>query len=65
MTAEELLAAARRLVDRPDAAMAGVWPRAAALLARQALELAWPGCGRPGRRLRGWIAAACGRSCCA
>jgi hypothetical protein len=40
VTAEELLAAARRLVERPDAATAGVWPRAAALLARQALELA-------------------------
>jgi hypothetical protein len=43
MTAEELLAAARRLVERPDAATAGVWPRAAALLARQALELALAG----------------------
>ncbi len=40
MTPEELLAAARRLIERPDAATAGVWPRAAALLARQALELA-------------------------
>jgi hypothetical protein len=40
MTPEELLAAARRLVERPDAATAGVWPRAAALLARQALEAA-------------------------
>ena len=39
MTPEELLAAARRLIERPDAATAGVWPRAAALLARQALEL--------------------------
>src|SRR5260221_7936736 len=39
MTPEELLAAARRLVERPDAATVGVWPRAAALLARQALEL--------------------------
>jgi hypothetical protein len=43
MTPEELLAAARRLVDRPDAATAGVWPRAAALLARQALELVLAG----------------------
>lgn len=43
MTAEELLAAARRLIERPDAATAGVWPRAAALLARQALELALAG----------------------
>jgi hypothetical protein len=40
MTPEELLAAARRLVERPDAVTAGVWPRAAALLARQALEVA-------------------------
>ena len=40
MTPEELLAAARRLVERPDAGTAGVWPRAAALLARQALEQA-------------------------
>jgi hypothetical protein len=40
MTPEELLAAARRLIERPDAATVGVWPRAAALLARQALELA-------------------------
>lgn len=31
MTAEELLAAVRRLVERPYAAAAGVWPRAAAL----------------------------------
>jgi hypothetical protein len=43
VTAEELLAAAGRLVERPDAATAGVWPRAAALLARQALELALAG----------------------
>jgi hypothetical protein len=43
VTAEELLAAARRLVERSDAATAGVWPRAAALLARQALELALAG----------------------
>jgi hypothetical protein len=43
VTAEELLAAARRLIERPDAATAGVWPRAAALLARQALELALAG----------------------
>ena len=41
--AEELPTAARRLIERPDAATAGVWPRAAALLARQALELAMAG----------------------
>ena len=40
MTPEELLAAARRLIERPDATTAGVWPRAAALLTRQALEQA-------------------------
>jgi hypothetical protein len=40
MTPQELLAAAARLMQRPDAASAGIWPRAAALLARQALELA-------------------------
>lgn len=33
-----LLAEARRLLDRPDESTAGRWPRAAALLARQALE---------------------------
>lgn len=38
MTPQELLAAARRLLDRPDAKNAAIWPRAAALLARQALE---------------------------
>jgi hypothetical protein len=40
MTPEDLLIAARHLIRRPDAATAGVWPRAAALLARQAIELA-------------------------
>lgn len=34
----DLLAEARRLVDRPDAPLEGCWPRATALLARQALE---------------------------
>jgi hypothetical protein len=38
MTGAERLDAARRLLDRPDASTAGLWPRAAALLARQALE---------------------------
>ena len=38
MTPTELLAAAQRLVDRADARTAGIWPRAAALLGRQALE---------------------------
>jgi hypothetical protein len=38
MTPTELLAAAQRLLDKPDAKTAAIWPRAAALLARQALE---------------------------
>jgi hypothetical protein len=49
MTPTELLAAAQRLLDRPDAKAAAIWPRAAALLARQALEqgldLFWRGKG--------------------
>jgi hypothetical protein len=40
MTPGELLGAARTLIRRPDSATAGVWPRAAAFLARQALEAA-------------------------
>jgi hypothetical protein len=40
MTPEEMVAAARRLIQRPDVTTSGVWPRAAAFLARQALELA-------------------------
>jgi hypothetical protein len=35
-----LVTAARDLVDRPTAGTVGLWPRAAALLARQALEQA-------------------------
>ncbi len=38
MTPAELLASARELLTRTDPATAGLWPRAAALLARQALE---------------------------
>ena len=38
LTPAELLAEARSLISRPDASMAGVWPRTAAFLARQALE---------------------------
>jgi hypothetical protein len=34
----ELLGAAQRLLERPGAHTAGLWPRAAALLGRQALE---------------------------
>ena len=40
MTPHELLAAAKALMQRPDAPIAGIWPRAAALLARQAIEVA-------------------------
>ena len=40
MTPAELLAEARALITRPDASMAGVWPRTAAFLTRQALEQA-------------------------
>jgi hypothetical protein len=38
MTPDELLAAAKGLMQRPDTLITGIWPRAAALLARQALE---------------------------
>ncbi|HZU19332.1 MAG TPA: hypothetical protein VFD01_22390 [Candidatus Dormibacteraeota bacterium] len=38
MEPEELLAAGRDLVQRASPATAGLWPRATALLARQALE---------------------------
>src|SRR5262245_51857387 len=36
----KLLDAARDLLQRPDPATAGIWPRASALLVRQALERA-------------------------
>jgi hypothetical protein len=39
-TPAEVLAMARDLLSRPDSRTAGVWPRASALLARQALEAA-------------------------
>jgi hypothetical protein len=35
-----IIGAARNLLERTDAATAGLWPRATALLARQALEVA-------------------------
>jgi hypothetical protein len=38
VTPAELLAGARDLIARPEAAAAGAWPRTAALLTRQALE---------------------------
>jgi hypothetical protein len=38
--APEVLSLARDLLRRPEARTAGVWPRASALLARQALEMA-------------------------
>ncbi len=37
--ARELLSEARRLVERPGTGTLGLWPRASALLARQALEV--------------------------
>ena len=40
MTPDELLAAAKDLMQRPDTLITGISPRAAALLARQALEAA-------------------------
>jgi hypothetical protein len=40
MTPQDLLAAARELIRRADPATVGLWPRASALLGRQALELA-------------------------
>lgn len=41
--ARSLLTLSRGLLSRPDAATAGLWPRASALLARQALETALDG----------------------
>ncbi len=38
--AREILASAKALLDRPSAATSGLWPRAAVLLERQALEVA-------------------------
>lgn len=38
MTPARMLAAAKEIITRPDSGTAGVWPRTAALLARQALE---------------------------
>ncbi len=43
MTPDDLLAAARDLMRRPGTHITGIWPRAAALLARQALEAAMAG----------------------
>ena len=40
MTPHDLIDAAKDLMQRPDAPVDGIWPRAAALLARQALEAA-------------------------
>ena len=40
MAQADILTAARGLMERTDAATAGLWPRATALLARQALEAA-------------------------
>ena len=40
MTSQSLLVAARDLLQHPDQSTAGIWPRATALLTRQALEAA-------------------------
>jgi hypothetical protein len=40
VTPRHLLAAARELIRRTDPTTVGLWPRASALLGRQALELA-------------------------
>jgi hypothetical protein len=40
MTPSQILSLAQHLLARPDARTAGLWPRATALLARQALEQA-------------------------
>jgi len=40
MTPDDLLAAANGLMQCPDTLITGIWPRAAALLARRALEAA-------------------------
>lgn len=37
---DQLTAAARVVLDRPSPEMTGIWPRAAAMLGRQALEIA-------------------------
>ena len=60
MTPEQLLAAASELITRPDSAIAGVWPRTAALLARQALEEALDSAG--GRNATGPLCRATVRS---
>jgi hypothetical protein len=38
LTPRDLLAEARRMLDEPSPGTAAIWPRAAALLARQAIE---------------------------
>ena len=40
MKPDALLTSARHLLERPDPHTAGIWPRASALLARQAIEAA-------------------------
>ncbi len=57
MTPHELLDAARYLMQRPDAPVDGIWPRAAALLARQALEAAMAELWAANRQAAGLSAA--------
>jgi hypothetical protein len=56
VTPAETLAMAERLLERADARTAGLWPRAAALLARQALEQGLDGYWQQ----RGMALQACG-----
>src|SRR5580704_1011167 len=57
MTPQELLDAARGLMQRPGASLDGIWPRAAALLARQALEAAMADLWAANRQAAGLSAA--------
>ncbi len=57
MTPDELLDAARDLMQRPGASLDGIWPRAAALLARQALEAAMAELWAANRQAAGLSAA--------
>jgi hypothetical protein len=57
MTPDELLDAARDLMQWPGASLDGIWPRAAALLARQALEAAMAELWAANRQAVGLFAA--------
>jgi hypothetical protein len=57
MTPNQLLDSARDLMQRPGASLDGIWPRAAALLARQALEAAMAELRAANRQAAGLSAA--------